>query len=64
MRLNRIITGAILSSFMLAAEPQQQFETAVAAYQQGDYHKAAQIWQASIFSLKAPKFIVSSLVNE
>ena len=46
MRLNRIITGAMLSSFMLAAEPQQQFETAVAAYQQGDYAKAAQLWQA------------------
>lgn len=46
MRLNRIITSLMLTSFVLAAQPQQQMEAAKAAYQQGDYVKAAELWQA------------------
>ena len=46
MRLNKIITGLMVASFMLAAEPQQQMAEAKAAYQQGDHAKAAALWQA------------------
>lgn len=46
MRLNRIITSLMVTSFMLAAEPQQQIAAAKAAYQQGDHAKAAELWQS------------------
>ena len=46
MRLNKIITSLMVSSFMLAAEPQQLMADALAAYQQGNHVKAAEIYQS------------------
>lgn len=45
MRLNKIITGLMVTSFMLVAEPQQQMAQALAAYQQGNHTLAAEIYQ-------------------